>query len=173
MCLICNVNPKKAGQGQRFCSNECAEIAKLRRKKNSREYHREKSAKHRLKKGQAVRPKSWDDQGRRRCPWGDHFVDLSEFKGGYCNNCRPLSQRDNSLRRKYGITLDDYVEMWNSQNGECAICQEKKSRLDVDHCHETGRVRGLLCMRCNYNLLGCVKDDVNIIRRAVEYLEEN
>jgi len=60
------------------------------------------------------------------------------------------------LKRYYGITLDKYNEMFNKQNGLCAICGkhqvELKQRLQVDHCHKSEKVRGLLCPKCNSKL---------------------
>jgi hypothetical protein len=59
--------------------------------------------------------------------------------------------RVHELRRRYGITPDDYDAMADAQGGVCAICglPPRKGTLDVDHDHATGRVRGLLCRRCN------------------------
>jgi hypothetical protein len=63
------------------------------------------------------------------------------------------AQRAAHLRRNYGITQDEYLRMEASQGGRCAICgTEDKGKwqyLHVDHCHATGKVRGLLCVKCN------------------------
>ncbi len=66
-----------------------------------------------------------------------------------------LTDRKKHFKTKYGITLEDYENMFQSQNGVCKICKNKCStgkNLAVDHCHETGKVRGLLCAKCNVNL---------------------
>lgn len=57
----------------------------------------------------------------------------------------------NNLRRKFGITPEDYATMLEAQGGVCLICQAppKKHRLAVDHDHATGAIRGLLCSKCN------------------------
>lgn len=70
-----------------------------------------------------------------------------------------------------GITVDEFRRMRDEQQGRCAICEEPKtdSELNIDHNHETGKVRGLLCMHCNH-LLGKAKDDVGILERAAVYL---
>lgn len=64
--------------------------------------------------------------------------------------------RDRHLRKAYGIGLDEYRSMLAEQDGRCAICRRPESdftkSLSVDHCHETGRVRSLLCGRCNTHL---------------------
>jgi Recombination endonuclease VII len=72
----------------------------------------------------------------------------------------------------YGITLDDYHQMLEQQDGGCAICGALPTlrRLDVDHCYKTGRVRGLLCWDCNVSI-GRMKDDPDRLRSAVRYLE--
>jgi len=60
--------------------------------------------------------------------------------------------------------------MYKKQHGKCAICRKKKKKnLDVDHCHKSGQVRGLLCNSCN-QALGYLNEDENIMRNAIEYL---
>ncbi len=71
---------------------------------------------------------------------------------------------------KYGLTVFDYAEMVEAQDGLCIICDTKpKDKLVVDHCHDTGEVRGLLCRQCNAGL-GQLKDDVRILKAAIVYL---
>lgn len=82
--------------------------------------------------------------------------------------------RRGHLRRKYGITQDDYLRMLKSQGGKCAICRqpeelERNQKLCVDHCHTTGAVRGLLCDACNRGI-GSMRDDVSILTAAIKYL---
>ena len=79
------------------------------------------------------------------------------------------TSRDNRLKRKYGISLEDYESMFTSQAGQCKICKTGEEDLVVDHCHETGRVRGLLCNSCNWGL-GHFKDSVESLIIAKEYL---
>ena len=83
-------------------------------------------------------------------------------------------QRNYDLQRHYGITLDDYNRMFAEQNGCCAICSihqsELKKAFAVDHCHTTGKVRGLLCFKCN-TALGLFKDDQDLLNKAIHYLQ--
>lgn len=82
--------------------------------------------------------------------------------------------------RKYGISLEDYNSLFTKQHGVCAICLCPETRVDirtgrimalsVDHCHTTGKVRGLLCFKCN-GILGWAKDNPVILNRAAAYLE--
>lgn len=78
------------------------------------------------------------------------------------------------LNKKYKITLQEYEEFFKKQNGLCAICETNifKKKLAVDHCHLTGKNRGLLCLRCNIGL-GYFKDNKDILLKAVEYLNKH
>ena len=83
-------------------------------------------------------------------------------------------QRELTLKRVYGITIDDYNDMFIEQGGSCAICgthqKEFKFCLSVDHCHSTGKIRGLLCHRCNGGL-GNFNDNPEILQNALKYLK--
>lgn len=82
----------------------------------------------------------------------------------------PLGERERHLVRKYGVTQADYDRMFEAQDGGCAICGKKQTRaFDVDHCHKTGRVRGLLCTSCN-RMIGHAGDNPESLRRAADYL---
>ncbi len=76
--------------------------------------------------------------------------------------------------KKFGLTPEQYDEMFLNQKGLCAICERHSSnfkrRLAVDHCHHTGKVRGLLCASCNSGL-GKLQDDVDYLQSAILYLE--
>ena len=77
------------------------------------------------------------------------------------------------LRTKFGITIEQYESMLELQSGVCAICSKSCSRaLAVDHDHETGVVRGLLCNNCNRGI-GHLKDSVEILQRAIDYLSSS
>ena len=73
--------------------------------------------------------------------------------------------------KSYGISVEEYVLMMDDQRGCCKICQDSmEERICIDHCHDTGDVRGLLCHKCN-TALGLLRDDVTIMSRAISYLE--
>ena len=74
--------------------------------------------------------------------------------------------------RKYGISLDDFLQMATEQENKCAICGcYSIDNLAIDHCHETHVVRGLLCGFCNM-MLGSAKDNIQTLRNAADYLEK-
>lgn len=92
-------------------------------------------------------------------------------------------QQGNPLKRKaqrlkqYGIEVSDFNELMAAQGGSCAICGESDTSKPnnfplVDHCHKTGKVRGLLCMSCNQGL-GKFKDDVARLSSAISYLTKH
>ena len=87
----------------------------------------------------------------------------------------PDARRDYNLRKNYGITSADYDRMLEEQGGRCAICGtthpggRTNKYFFVDHCHDTGNVRGLLCMACN-TMLGHADDNIETLNNAIEYL---
>jgi hypothetical protein len=84
-----------------------------------------------------------------------------------------ISKRKKWLKYKYSITPEDYYEMLVAQDYKCKICKttenEGRQFLDVDHCHTSQKIRGLLCNQCN-NGLGRFKDSIELLQSAIEYL---
>ena len=85
-------------------------------------------------------------------------------------------ERNSKYKRQYGITVDDYNRMLTAQNDGCGICGVKTpgnrtKHFHVDHCHSTGKVRGLLCHKCN-RALGLFDDNVDVLLQAAKYLSE-
>ena len=91
-------------------------------------------------------------------------------------NRDPLKLRERKLMKAYGLSLADFNTMFSNQNGCCLICgkhqTEFKRVFQVDHCHHTGKVRGLLCSLCNSSL-GGFQDNVNLLINAINYLEDS
>lgn len=133
---------------------------------------------------------------RRICPNCGRTDEEIEFysERSHTNLCKPCNQersrshyqskapsgyyREKQLQNDYGISAEDYAQMLLEQGGVCAICGlpetfirwGKVSQLCVDHDHETGKVRGLLCHNCN-RVLGYIQDDLTWLSSATEYLE--
>lgn len=116
----------------------------------------------------------------------DRFPKCKTCKDGhnnYCRSCKKKKPYEIAFQKKYrkqyyknrykkyeyGLSEEDYNKMILSQNRRCLICQSETD-LCIDHCHQTGKVRGLLCANCNCGL-GFFKDDINILTQAVEYLK--
>lgn len=85
-----------------------------------------------------------------------------------------LRVHGNRIKTIYGIDSAFYWALYELQGGRCFICRRatgRSKRLAVDHNHETGEVRGLLCKLCNRDVLGHLRDDIEAFRRAIAYLE--
>jgi len=102
----------------------------------------------------------------------------------YHNSWKPSAayrevQKDRFLKKRYGINNHDYEKMLLSQNNSCAICKSvnlnfdprvgKNRRMAVDHCHVSGKTRGILCYKCNIGL-GNFKDNIDYLLSAINYL---
>lgn len=97
----------------------------------------------------------------------------------YCSDtCSTAAQTEKYLKKTYGISWEEYILMHHLQNGVCKICGGKGFKMQethqvllvVDHCHESGKVRGLLCHNCNRGL-GLFQDSIDYLLKAAEYLE--
>ena len=94
----------------------------------------------------------------------------------------PIKRRSRRLKRLFGITLEQYQALWDEQKGLCAICggpetatdgrTKKLKWLSVDHNHQTGKVRALLCQNCN-SVIGHAAEDPAILKQAIAYLEQH
>ena len=132
---------------------------------------------------------------RQDLPLSRFYADKSRKDGraGMCKGCDDIkggvyraskagkrSEKRKYLKKTYNITLEQYGEMWHSQGGVCAICgktettknQHGMRQLSVDHDHETGKVRGLLCSNCN-SMLGFVYDNPATLVEAARYLMQH
>jgi len=89
----------------------------------------------------------------------------------------PEKKKKSRIRGQYDMSMEDFEELMALQNGACAICghsdmSDKNIFPVVDHCHESGKVRGLLCMNCNQGL-GKFKDSTSNLTAAMAYLIRN
>lgn len=101
----------------------------------------------------------------------------------FCKDCQNsynyIKDKNTKLKKAYGITLEEYEELLSKQNGKCAICSvdnnskycNKPRAFAVDHCHTTGKIRGLLCSDCNTGI-GLFKDNTNLLHFAIKYLNK-
>lgn len=122
-----------------------------------------------------VKPKELFSIGRR-------YLD---GRTSWCKECfKKYRESDNGkiqklkycIKRHYNLELEEYTKIMIEQNGVCAICgssggDSRGGRLHVDHNHNTGKVRGLLCGNCN-KAIGYLKDNVELLAKAIVYLEK-
>jgi len=107
----------------------------------------------------------------KRLEWQKNLQNSTHFKTK--NNLR-------KMKNKFGMTPSDYEVMLNSQNGCCAICGKhhtefnvkNKTRLCIEHNHQTGKIRGLVCVKCN-SVIGFANDNIQVLENAIEYLKRN
>lgn len=124
----------------------------------------------------------WCPRCERACPLEAFGRNRAAANGltAYCKPCHNLTSRENRerlhgstrnyhLTARYGLTAVQVDELVAAQGGLCAICR-KRAPGHVDHDHETGRVRGVLCSGCNQGL-GNFRDDTAALRAAIDYLE--
>ena len=114
------------------------------------------------------------------CKYPENTPLTSYKKGCKCQRCKTVKLADNErhrLQTKYGMTLEDFHDMLEDQSGKCAICgstdkgNSRHSKMSIDHCHVTNKVRGILCNNCNAGL-GFLKDNIEILQKAIQYLRE-
>lgn len=109
---------------------------------------------------------------------------LFEAKRHVCTPCRKDNERRKRnqivksgvtlnkarhLRKTYNMSVDEYLELHNKQKGFCLICKKEDSNLVIDHCHKSGKVRGLLCAKCN-TAIGMLDENVETLLNAIQYL---
>lgn len=106
-----------------------------------------------------------DAAAKRKASWSEERKEIERSR-----------QYNRWLKKKYGITLEDYDQILLSQSSCCAICKQTepngKGVFHVDHCHTTGKVRGVLCAKCNI-LLGHADDNTKILMSAIKYLNDH
>ena len=153
---------------------ENKEVISIKRKKRYEDNKEEILQKQKLYRDNNAKEIS----SRRKKRWADRSIEKVESKKEYAKKWREDNKehlRNQRLIKEFGIDIDDYNLLLESQNYRCAICKSTETgrkdteHFSVDHCHKTGKVRGLLCKPCNI-LLGESKDDPSILYRAADYL---
>lgn len=124
----------------------------------------------------AIRDRLLSGEGSETCTRCARELPVLEFSMGgtsfVCKTCRACAL--------YGITLEDFLALGDKQSWQCVGCLQELSKdrqgtansAHIDHDHASGKVRGLLCLSCNH-ALGKVRDDVEILKRLIDYLKES
>lgn len=146
-CEYCNKLYEKKRNWQKYCSSICADKYRYKYVEGRKDNIIEQQKKNKEKIKEQVK----NNPNRKYTHW------------------------KTKLKLNFGITPEIYMEMYDSQEGLCKICENKIEAIHknthVDHCHTTGKVRGLLCHHCNLGL-GHFKDNVNSLSNAIDYLGE-
>jgi hypothetical protein len=126
------------------------------------------------------RDKKWENEnpGKVKESYRKYYQKNKEKKLEYCKE-QYLKNKEHrkwaAIKRKYGITKDDFDKLFKAQNESCAICGKKdftQWTLNIDHCHTTGKVRGILCNNCN-TAIGALQEDVTILLNAIKYIHRH
>jgi len=181
ICISCETelpidkfaNAGNGGDGKRYICRECKN-SKARRGRASKRLLSPGDSKRRNYRGRVAREKKDCDACGRNLPISS-FIILRSGMSPICRDCRRVA-RLSSGKQSNG-TYKLYESMYEKQGGICRICGATQSenlgnRFAIDHDHITGRIRGLLCFRCNVGI-GFLRDDVFIMQKAIEYLLEN
>lgn len=123
----------------------------------------------RAKKNANERTKRYYQRNLEKCREKNRIAAVERHKRD------PKIKKNNALKSNFGISLEEWNELFASQGYKCAICltdeHGTKTNWNTDHCHVTGKVRFILCPHCNRGL-GAFKDDPKLMRKAADMLEE-
>jgi hypothetical protein len=149
------------------CQNEYRKNYNLLNKEKVQEKNRKYNAKTR------ERRQEWTQNNRKENP--ERYKDYAA-KYHHLNFIQYQARR---TARKYGLSYEEYIELIKASNDKCAICKceekrnlgkkEKMTQLSIDHDHNTGKVRGLICYGCNL-ILGFSNDSIELLQKAISYL---
>lgn len=111
-----------------------------------------------------------DNERRKKYYYANREQSLEKVKQYAQSNPNKVSRnnKNKKLKKRYDISIEEYETMLRNQNEQCVICNTK-TKLFVDHCHVTGKVRSLLCHQCNTGI-GMLKENEEILRNAIEYI---
>ena len=161
---------KTCGSYERYVSNKsCAPcsiksgLEKLNNEELMKPYRKKEKQKKRLDKWREENPEKYQEQYKN---------DTSKQKSREYYHNNKVNVKDTYLQTNYGITLKDYNFLLEKQNEKCKICNSECSTgksLAVDHNHETGKIRGLLCKNCNTSI-GLLKENISVLENAIIYL---
>jgi len=193
ICRVCKI-PKhleafnKATANKDGYNNRCRECGK----KYAAQYHKQQIQKHEETPPDPL-PKLCPNCNLLK-PFESFYKSNSSKTGvtSFCKTCSSIKgkqwnknnkektkqrSRIKDLKRNYGMTSQDYESMLSKQNTVCCICKanepgKNRSYFTVDHCHATGKIRGLLCAKCNC-ALGLLNDDPKLFETAKKYLEKH
>lgn len=126
-----------------------------------------------LEANKVRRPRYREQEKAANSQWHQENRAASAARHTRNRDAKPAQYRRAHLGRKFGITLEQHDAMLAQQDSRCAICYSGFGQTPhVDHDHQTGAIRGLLCSKCN-TMLGMAKDSPDVLRAAADYLEKH
>lgn len=191
-CSVCNKEYQPAREKQAFCSAECYQnspvITETRRRANRNRQRIDLQPRECISCGAEFMPRreaqvTCSMACYRRSPAArEHRTQFYERRRNDPDRAARVREynRAEQLRRRYGMTMEEHDAKLAAQGGVCMICGQPPSpdgvkaasRLHMDHDHETGRNRDLICLNCNRGL-GYFKDDPKLLRAAADYIERH
>ena len=137
---------------------------------------------HRPDRTKLYGPDNWEWLEQLKKEEGESDKDWYARKWKTARIKNPDVEYDRNLKRSFGISLEEYLEKLKSQDGKCAICKQPETliikstgfakRMAVDHCHNSEKIRDLLCNRCN-TAIGLAEDNVELLKEMIKYLEKH
>ena len=177
--MVCNTEPREVAMVDKRTADERREyLREYRARPENMEKERIRS-RERMKSGRST-PEGRAKSNEYHKRWREKNQDKVKASLGKYNEAnrvkRLRSYSSSSFKKRYGITIDQRDELFASQRFACAACgittNPSKKFWHIDHCHTTGRVRGILCANCNI-ALGQVSDNIDHLRKLITYLEGN
>lgn len=166
-CPVCNKKFTKTKHNRKYCSTKCQRLGNQRNwTAKNKDY---------IKKYRDARKDERNRLRREKYKNDIEYRNRIKEKAKQFHKNNPKSKKGTRLK-KYGLTIVQFEEMLEKQNYKCAICGfeydgNKAMFPFIDHCHSTGKNRGLLCSKCNF-AIGQFNDDVSLLRSAIKYLEK-
>lgn len=170
-CLVCSKNFETNSIKKLCCTKECS----FQNKKNYRKKHKEKN----IERSRQWRLNNPERYKLKQKEYAKNNKDNRKISKKIWRDKNPDKVKNSKIKRVYGITIEKYNEMLVEQNGLCKICKKpeitklknKINGLAIDHCHKTGKIRSLLCLKCN-SALGKFNDSIDLLQEAINYLKE-
>jgi len=177
-CKMCNAEFEPCKKDERivFCSRACR--LKFRNIDGyMQKYYSEKKSKWQK------RQRSREFKDKKNTNRKNRYANDAEFREKKKAEVREYNARKPHIKQAqrlsmYGLTINDHSDLVKKQDGKCAICglqpsnENKYNQFYIDHNHTTGKIRGLLCNKCNF-AIGHFNDSIDILKNAIKYLEEN
>jgi hypothetical protein len=180
LCSDCKNEIIPGDKGARGMCHACYEKWRYHNTPNVKAVNKRSHQKHRAKRLEGQ--KKWRDENPEVKAASDrrYYENNREKLKQYQKDYRAKNQqklRDQHLQRMFGVSIAEFELLLQQQGGGCAICGGKetygnKKNLNIDHCHKTGRVRGILCSKCN-KAIGLLMDDPMLLQLAIAYLQKH